>query len=88
MIEVKLKPERRRDLEDICAWLRSNVGKGSERFRKNTWMGTDDWFCYADYPTMDEEEEDDNTAFDEEEVDLIFVFRREEDATVFSLKWS
>lgn len=87
MIEVKIKPKRyNTEIEDITAWLRENVGKGSERFRKNTWMGTDDWFCYTEY--SDEAVDQLGNIVDDAEEDLIFVFRREEDATMFSLKWS
>jgi hypothetical protein len=82
MIEVKIKPERyNTEIADITAWLRENVGKGSERFRKNTWMGTDDWFCYTEYARTQDDEEGEATG-------LIFVFRREQDATMFSLRWS
>lgn len=84
MIEVRTKFKSDKEMAEIAAWLRANVGKGQERFRKNTWLGTDDWFCYVDYP----ENEDDDIMLDSDLTgDTVFVFRREEDASLFGLKW-
>lgn len=70
-------------------WLRDNIGPGSYRTIKNGFMGMDDWFYY------DEVNEDDNPEdyLDVDELELvqeniIFVFRRESDATIFALKWT
>lgn len=89
MIEVRTKFKSDEEMADISAWLRTNVGKGQERFRKNTWLGTDDWFCYTDYQEPTEGITEDDLVFDddESECDTVFVFRREEDASLFGLKW-
>ena len=84
MIEVRTRYKTFQEIEEIGAWLLNNVGQGNQRFRKDTWMGTNDWFFYHDYP---EENEDGDTADHEDDPDTIFVFRREEDAAMFSLKW-
>ena len=47
-------------------------------------MGTDDWYCFPD-PTEEELESDD---FDSQDDPITFVFRRESDLLMFSLKWS
>ena len=61
------------------AWLRDNIGLGSHRTNKNTWLGVEDWFYYDDWPEDDQELED-----DDDEADLIFTFRRGADATMFA----
>lgn len=78
------------NIDEIVAWCNANVGKGSRRYRVNTWMGTDDWFCHEDIPPVDEDnEEDEDIALDTEpDNDFIFVFRREEDSTMFAIKWA
>lgn len=68
---------------EIGTWLRENVGPGSHRTIKNGFMGMDDWFWYNDIPEDFEDEED----YDDVE-NVVFVFRRETDATVFALKWT
>ena len=52
-------------------------------------MGMDDWFYYENI-SEDEDEEDPDVDADDEyrDPDLVFVFRRESDATVFALKWT
>lgn len=72
-------------LLNIENWLRENVGPGSMRTIKNSFMGMDDWYFTYDIDNEDGfeyDEEDDSTE------NLIFTFRREADATVFALKWS
>lgn len=78
------------NLEDIEEWCRNNVGKGSRRWRVNTWMGTDDWFCYEDIPPPPEgtEPDQDEILNDDVAYDIVFVFRREEDSTMFAIKWA
>lgn len=64
-------------------WLESNVGPGSFRTIKNSFMGMDDWFY-----TEDQDEEFDDILDQAEPDCLIFTFRRENDATLFALKWT
>ena len=85
MIEVRTRFKNYEEIEEITAWMTSQVGRGSQRHRKNTWMGTNDWFFYHDYHEAEEGEPTDDV-FDADP-DMIFVFRREEDAAMFSLKW-
>lgn len=85
MIEVRIDREHFQKINDqILAWLSDNVGQGSVRYKKNTWMGTNDWYCYDDAPEEDEFENPEE--YDSSE--MVFVFRREEDAVMFKLKWS
>lgn len=67
-------------LEELETWLRDNVGLGGRRYSKKEgetahWLGPDDWLYYL----ADEEIQD--------KVKATFVFRRESDAVMFSLKW-
>jgi hypothetical protein len=48
-------------------------------------MGTDDWFYYE--AEMGEDEYEDTDEIDIEP-QYVFVFRRDTDATMFSLKWA
>lgn len=85
MAKLVLNPTHLSNLDQIEAWLVANVGKGSRRYRVNTWLGTDDWFLYEDTPELDI---DDQEIDDIEIVDTVVVFRREEDLILFSLRWS
>jgi hypothetical protein len=86
MVKVKLDPKfRETDLNDICDWCVVNIGPGSYRSIPNTWLGTDDWYCYDESSSMDAEDDDDADMYED---DTMFVFRRDSDATLFSLKWS
>jgi hypothetical protein len=96
MTTIKLDRRHHDSLASIEQWCRERVGPGSRRFVKNTWLGTDDWFYYEERvetaPELTEEEIEKGVRVhvddsDDNESDLIFVFRREADATVFSLKW-
>jgi len=79
--EIRIRrPDDERMIE-MEAWLRDNIGLGSHRTNKNTWLGVENWFYYDDWPEDDQELEDD-------EADLIFTFRRGADATMFALKWT
>ena len=79
--EIRIRrPDDERMIE-MEAWLRDNIGLGSHRTNKNTWLGVEDWFYYDNWPEDDQELEDD-------EADLIFTFRRGADATMFALKWT
>ncbi len=78
-------------IDEIASWCQERFGKGSMRFRANTWLGTDDWFCYQDTPGEQIEDEDQGVMVqvqDLDDLDWIFAFRREEDAVIFSLHWS
>ena len=84
--EIRIRrPDDERMIE-MEAWLRDNIGLGSHRTNKNTWLGVEDWFYYDDWTDADPDgwvDED-----DEAEADLIFTFRRGADATMFALKWT
>lgn len=88
--EIKIARPGNIELMDMEKWLRDNVGPGSYRTIKNGFMGMDDWFYY------DEVDEDDGMTEDYLDIDdledvqenIIFVFRREADATIFALKWT
>jgi hypothetical protein len=83
--EIRIRrPDDERMIE-MEAWLRDNIGLGSHRTNKNTWLGVEDWFYYDDWPEDDQELEDED---DEADADLIFTFRRGADATMFALKWT
>lgn len=90
MNKIVLNEKHRENLEEVEAWLRANVGRGTRRFRINTWMGIDDWFCYEDIPPPPEDtkEDDENFSFEDVSYDMVFVFRREEDSTMFAIKWA
>ena len=87
MVKLVLNPKHLNNLDQIEAWLAANVGKGSRRYRVNTWLGTDNWFLYEDTPELDisDQEIDD---IEDLSVDTIVVFRHEEDLILFSLRWS
>lgn len=72
-------------LLEMERWLRDNVGPGSMRTIKNSFMGMDDWFFTYELNDNDEMDFDDDSDSTE---NLIFTFRRESDATVFALKWT
>jgi hypothetical protein len=88
MNRIVLSNNHRDQLEQVEAWCRDNVGKGSRRFRVNTWMGTDDWFYYEDIPPAEQIDQDEAQDLDIEDYDLVFVFRREEDSTMFAIRWA
>jgi hypothetical protein len=94
--QIKLDRKHHDKLVDIETWCRDSVGLGSRRFVKNTWLGIEDWFYYEErveaVPELTEEQITDGAvvhvdASDDEESDLIFVFRRDADAALFSLRW-
>lgn len=83
--EIRIRrPDDERMIE-MEAWLRDNIGLGSHRTNKNTWLGIEDWFYYDDWPELPEESDDE---VEDDEADLIFTFRRGADATMFALKWT
>ena len=83
--EIRIRrPDDERMIE-MEAWLRDNIGLGSHRTNKNTWLGIEDWFYYDDWPETSEVSDDE---VEDDEADLIFTFRRGADATVFALKWT
>lgn len=90
MNKIVLNEKHRENLEEVEAWLRANVGRGTRRFRINTWMGIDDWFYYEDIPPPPEDtkEDEENFSFEDVIYDMVFVFRREEDSTMFAIKWA
>lgn len=75
-------------LLEMEKWLRDNVGPGSMRTIKNSFMGMDDWFFTYELHENDEMELADFDDDDDMTENLIFTFRREADATVFALKWT
>ena len=88
--EIKLDRKHHDKLYEIEAWCRERIGLGSRRFVKDTWLGIEDWFYYEERVTKEQVTEGEILhvdSSDDEESDLIFVFRRETDASVFSLKW-
>lgn len=94
MIKVKLDAKHHENLKEIEQWLLSSVGPGSRRYNSTGWMGADDWYYFEDYPEREPEFDEDGQEIrvhvdtsDHEELDLIFVFRRDEDMMMFSLKW-
>lgn len=93
---IKLDRKHHDSLVEIETWCRERFGLGSRRFVKNTWMGPEDWFYYEERVEQVEELTEEQIAegetqhvdaSDDTESDLIFVFRNDTDATVFSLKW-
>ena len=83
--EIRIRrPDDERMIE-METWLRDNIGLGSHRTNKNTWLGIEDWFYYDDWPEWPEESDDE---VEDDEADLIFTFRRGADATMFALKWT
>ena len=94
--EIKLDRKHHDQLVNIEAWCRERFGLGSRRFVKNTWLGMEDWFYYEERVEHIQELTEEQIAegeqqhvddSDDTESDLIFIFRRETDAAVFSLKW-
>jgi hypothetical protein len=88
--EIKIARPQDDVLIDMEAWLRENIGLGSYRTIKNGFMGMDDWFYYDDVDEDDGMTEDYLDVDDLEDVqeNIIFVFRRAADATIFALKWT
>jgi len=71
-------------LEAIEEWLYANAGVGSSRFggREGTikhWLNGDDWLYYGEYPIGADALED---------TDYVFVFRDEQVATEFALRFA
>lgn len=93
---IKLDRKHHDQLQEIETWCRERVGLGSRRFVKNTWMGMDDWYYYEERVEQVEELTEEQIAegetqhvdaSDDTESDLIFVFRQDADAAMFSLRW-
>lgn len=93
---IKLDRKHHENLANIEKWCTDTVGLGSRRFVKNTWMGSDDWYYFEErveaVPDLTPEQIEAGEvlhvdASDDDESDMIFVFRRETDATMFSLMW-
>jgi hypothetical protein len=90
--KLKLAHNHHDQLDQITAWLNENVGPGSQRHANNTWLGAEDWYCFEE-ALVDSTEQDQDDYYDNEDdlediSDLIFVFRRESDLLMFSLKWA
>jgi hypothetical protein len=79
-VTKKIDLEKMNEVED---WLFNNVGIGGHRYSPTPdtehWLGADDWMCIPE-PIINDENEVVDTQY-------VFVFRREADAVVFSLKW-
>jgi hypothetical protein len=93
---IKLDRKHHDNLVEIENWCRASVGLGSRRFVKNTWLGMEDWYYFEERVEQVEELTEEQVAAgetvhvdagDDEESDLIFVFRRDSDASLFSLRW-
>ena len=85
--DIKMARPANDTMIEIGHWLQVNVGPGSYRTIKNGFMGMDDWFWYEEEIDFSEE----NPAWEsgeEPEENVVFVFRRETDATIFALKWT
>jgi hypothetical protein len=82
MYSIKIENKDQAHINSAIDWLITNVGPGSFRTIPNTWLGTNDWFCY-----QEELEPDAEDTVDIEAGPYVFVFRRETDMTMFSLKW-
>ena len=90
MNKVILSSNHASRIDEIVNWCAERFGTGSMRYRANTWLGTDDWFCYQDTPGEQIDDEDGVLVQvqDLDDIDWVFAFRREEDAVIFSLHWS
>ena len=90
MNKVILSAKHLDRIDEIVNWCAERLGAGSMRYRANTWLGTDDWFCYQDTPGEQIDDEDGVLVQvqDLDNIDWVFAFRREEDAVIFSLHWS
>ena len=91
--EIAIRRPDNDKLKDMEKWCQENVGMGSFRSIKNSWMGMDDWFWYDNIPEAldgDEDVDFSDAQFDDDYhgPDVVFTFRRESDATIFALKWS
>jgi hypothetical protein len=93
---IKLDRKHHDKLVEIEEWCRTSIGLGSRRFVKNTWMGMEDWYYFEErveaIPDLTEEQIAEGEiqhvdASDDSESDLIFIFRRDSDAAMFSLRW-
>lgn len=87
---IKIAKPEEETIQQMEHWLIENIGPGSHRTIKNGFMGMDDWFSYDENNLDDGEdyEYDDDLDEDNYQEFLIFTFRREEDATMFALKWT
>ena len=91
---LKLNHAHSDQLDKIEAWMIANVGPGSKRHSNNTWLGSEDWYCYEEATVNDpvcREDlyiDDDSDLENFADLDLVFVFRRESDLLLFSLKWA
>ena len=89
MNKIVLSEKQRENLDEVIKWCNDNIGRGNRRFRVDTWMGPNDWFCYEDVPPpADEDKEVEVDVYDDVVFPMIFVFRREEDSTMFAIKWA
>ena len=85
--EIKIAAPDSDTLTEMLAWLKENVGPGSFRNIKNSFMGMDDWFYVLEDIVWDETNPKWENGEEPEDY-YIFAFRREADATVFALKWT
>jgi hypothetical protein len=71
--------------DEIEAWLQTNAGTGSVRYggregEINHWLNGDDWLYYNCYSLGDSDTLED--------ADTVFVFRNEQVATEFALRFA
>jgi hypothetical protein len=86
--DIKIANPGQEVLLEMRKWLQDNIGPGSMRTIKHSFMGMDDWFFKYELIDNDEMELDDFDDDDDGTENLIFTFRRETDATMFALKWT
>jgi hypothetical protein len=86
MNKLRLDAKLQDSLPEIESWLQQNVGPGARRYNSNQWLGTDDWFYYEDDAESDEDEL--TLTLEDQQDDLVFVFRREGDMVMFGLRWT
>jgi len=71
--------------DEIESWLKANAGTGSVRYGGREgeiqhWLNGDDWLYYNQYSLGDSDKLEDS--------DTVFVFRNEQVATEFALRFA
>jgi hypothetical protein len=76
-------------MDEIGEWLQKNAGQGSARYggQKNSivhWLNGDDWLYFSLY-TLGDQDKDEPYILDNS---TVFVFRKEEVAVEFALRFA
>lgn len=71
--------------EKIDEWLRTNAGTGSVRYGGREgeirhWLNGDDWLYYVQYPMANQAPLEESTT--------VYIFKNEQTATEFALRFS